>query len=167
MVGVVDHREGGVGHRQHERVLRLQHAVDLAEHPVDVLHRCQPPHRQDRVDRVGSDERQLGERGVVQLHLHLLALARGAGVGDLVGRLVDADHLGALLGQRDGVVPGAAAEVEDALALDVTEELQRVLARDVGAVGDDVGREVVATGAGDGEASGHRRSLPGGARLRW
>ena len=167
MVGRVDHRERRVGHRQHERVLGLEHAVDLPEHPVDVVHRRQAPHRDDRVDRVGPDEGQLGERRVVQLDLHLLALARGAGVGHLVGRLVDGDHLGALLGQRDGVVPGAAAEVEDPLALHVPEQLQRVLARHVGAVGDDVGGEVVATGAGDGEASGHRRSLPGGARLRW
>ena len=145
----------------------LQHPVDLAEHPVDVLHRREAPHRHDRVDRVGPDERQLGERRVVELHLHALALARGAGVGDLVGRLVDGDHLGALLGQRDGVVAGAAPEVEDALALDVPEQLQGVLARHVGPVGDDVGREVEAAGAGDGEASGHGRSLPGRASLRW
>ena len=57
----------------------LQHAVDLAEHPVDVVHRHQPPHGQDRVDGVGADERQLGERRMVQLDPHVLPLARRRG----------------------------------------------------------------------------------------
>ena len=54
--------------------------------------------------------------------------------------------------------PGAAAEVEDALAVDVAEELQRVLARHVGPVGDDVGR------AGRGRRGWRRRSA--GASLQ-
>ena len=166
MVALVDRRERRVGHRQHERVLRLEHPVDLAEHPVEVVHRCEAPRREDRVDRVGADEGQLGEGRVVELHLHVLALTGGTGIGHLVGRLVDADHLGTVLGQRDGVVAGTAAEVEDPRAVHVPEQLERVLPRDVGTVGDHVGREVEARGTGDGEASGHRRSLPGRARLR-
>ena len=89
---------------------------------------------------------------VVELDLHALPLAGGPGVGDLVGRLVDADDLGALAGQGDGVVAGAAAEVEDPLALDVAEQLQRVLPRDVGAVGHDVGGQ----SAPPGEATENR-----------
>ena len=63
----VDQRERRVGERQHERVLGAQHAVDLAEHAVDVVDGREAPHRQHGVDGVGPDERQLGERGVVEL----------------------------------------------------------------------------------------------------
>jgi hypothetical protein len=147
-------------------VLWAQHPVDLAEHAVDVVHGDQPPHGQHRVDGVGPDEGELGEGSVVQLDLHLLALAGGAGVGDLIGGLVDPDDLRALAGQRDRVVTGTAAEVEHALAVHVAEELQRVLPRHVGPVRDDVGGEVETARAGDGEALMHRCSLPPSARLR-
>ena len=99
-------------------MLGPQHPVDLAEHPVDVVDRAEAPDGQHGVDGVGPDEGQLGERGVVELDPHLLALAGGPGLGHLVGGRVDADDLGALPGERDGVVAGAAAEVEDALAVD-------------------------------------------------
>ena len=66
---------------------------------------------------------------MVQLHPHALALARRPGLGDLVRGLVDADDLGSLPGEGDGVVAGPAAEVEDALPLDAAEELAGVLAR--------------------------------------
>ena len=59
--------------------------------------------------------------------------------------------------------PAPQPEVEDPLALDVAEQLEGVLPRHVGPVGDDVGGEVVATGAGDGEASG---ASPQSARRR-
>ena len=97
----VDQRVGRVWQGEHERVLGAQHAVDLPEDAVDVVHGRQTPHRQHGVDRVGPDEGQLGERCVVQLDPDLLALAGRACLGHLVRRLVDADHLGALAGQGD------------------------------------------------------------------
>ena len=139
----VDHREGGVRERQDERHLGPQHAVHLPEHPVDVLDGRQAHGREGAVDRVGPQEGQLGQRGVVQLDLHALAVGGGAGIGDLVGRLVDADDLRPLAGQRDGVVAAPAAEVEDALALHRAQQLEGVLAGHVGPVGDDVGGQVV------------------------
>ena len=69
----------GCGSDEHERVLGLEHAVDLAEHPVDVLHRRQAPHGHDGVDRVGPDEGQLGEGRVVQLDLHAARARRRRG----------------------------------------------------------------------------------------
>ena len=151
----VEHSERRVGERQHEGHLRPEDAMDLPEHPVDVLHRREAERREGPVDRVGPQEGQLGQRGVVELDLHPLALAGSARVGDLVGGLVDPDDLRTLAGQGDGVVAGAAAEVEDPLALDRAEELEGVLPRDVGPVGDDIRGQLAPAGGG------HREPLHG------
>ena len=103
-------------------MLRPQHPVDLAEHAVDVVDGHETPDRQRGVDGVGTDERQLGQWGVVDLQADLLSVAGRSRFGHLVGRLVDADHLGSLPGEGDRVVAGAAAEVEDPLAVDVAQK---------------------------------------------
>ena len=80
----VDHRERGVGQREHEVVLGSQHPVDLAEDTIEVVDRGEPEGGHDPVDGVGPHEGQLGERGVVELELHALTLGRGACLRHLV-----------------------------------------------------------------------------------
>ena len=93
--------------------------------------------------------------------------AGGAGVGDLVGRRVDADHLGALPASAIALCPAPQPRSRTRLPVERPEQPERVLPGDVGAVADHVGREVAARGTGDGEASGHAPQSARRARLRW
>ena len=159
--GRVEHDERRVGEREHERSIGAQHAVDLAEHAVEVGDGRQAVGRQGGVDRVGADERQLGERAVVGLDPHALTLGPLAGVVQVAGVDVDSDHPGTRLGQRHRAGAGAAGQLEHAPALDVPEQLELVLGGQPGAVAHGVRVEGGAGGAGEREAGpSHPPSMP-------
>ena len=98
--------------------------MDLAEDPGQVVDLGERHRAVDSVDRVGPEERQVRQVGVVQLHPDLGLVGSPAGDGEVVRRRVDADHLRPVRGEVDGVVADAAAEVDDAAALDRAEQAQ-------------------------------------------
>jgi hypothetical protein len=117
----------GCGNENTNGTIGAQHPVDLAEHPVDVVHRGQPVGRHRGVDGVGPHEGQLGQRAVVGLDPHALPFGPVAGLGE-VGRLVvHGDDPGTGLGQRHRARPGAAAEVQEAAAGHLAEQPELAL----------------------------------------
>ena len=126
--------------------------MHLAEHPVEILDVAEGVGREDQVDRVGPQEGQVGEVAVAELDLDLLALAQPAGERQLLGREVDADGGGALLGEGDRALGAAAAELEHPLALEVAEQAEVGLGADVGPVVGDVGGQLRAGLVGGGVA---------------
>jgi hypothetical protein len=118
----VDDAERRMRKRDHEGRFRSQHAVHLSEDAVEVGDRRQRVDAQRDVDRVRADEREVGEVAVAQLDLRLFALDEAARVADLFVGIVHRDHARALFRHRDGIGTTAAAELEDALVLELAEE---------------------------------------------
>jgi hypothetical protein len=115
--------------------------VHRAEHPAQVLDVAEGVGGEDEIDRVGPHERQVGEVTVAELDAHLLALAEPAGKGELLAREVDPDRRRPGLGERNRALRPAAAELEDALALQVAEQAQLGLGGPVGSVVRHPGRQ--------------------------
>jgi hypothetical protein len=126
----------GVGERDHERGLGAQHAVDLTEHPAEIVDVMERARRHHEIDRRTRGEPQIGEIALVELHLDLGGLGHGAAPGDLGGVGLDGDRLGPGGGEGDRIDLGRHAELDDALARDVTAEPEFAVVRDVGAVGE-------------------------------
>ena len=78
----------------------------------------------------------------MQFDLDVLAVGTVAGERQLFRREVDADRDRALLGERDGTLRAAAAEFQDALALEVAEQPVLGFGADVGSVVRDVSRQL-------------------------
>ena len=77
------------------------HLAEDASEVVDVVERV---HGEHHVDRAARREAEVAEIALVALDRHV-GVGRGdAQVGEALGVGVDRDGLGALLGQRDGVV---------------------------------------------------------------
>ena len=88
---------------------RPQHAVHLAEQPVEVLDLAEHAGREREVDRVGAQEREVGRVALVPLDAHLGGRRELAGPRELRGRAVDRDDVRALAGERDRVLARAAS----------------------------------------------------------
>ena len=106
-----------------------QHAVDLAEQPVEVLDLVHDAGRQREVDRVGAEEREVGGVALVPLDPDLGRVGELAAERELRRGHVDRDHVRALAGHRDRVLARPAPDVEHPAALDVAAEAEVGLGR--------------------------------------
>ena len=109
--------DGGerVGHRQHERRARLEHAVDLAQRAAEVRRRrraCGWRARR-RSCRSARSRGRRARRGGTRRRPRPMAAA-AAQVGDALGVGIEGDRLGAGLGEGDRVAGDA--ELDDAAA---------------------------------------------------
>ena len=141
---------------EHQRRALLEHAVDLPEDAVEVLHEAEGVGAEHEVDRLATHEGEVGELAMVQLDLDALAVGEALGERELLGREVDADGDGALLGERDRALRTTATQLEDALAAQVAEQPEVGLVVDVWAVAGDVGGQLRARLVAGGVA------IPGG-----
>ena len=99
-----------------------QDAVHLAEEAAEVGHRPERLAAERDVDRVGPQERQVGQVARLQLEPDLCDLGRGTSGRDAIRGAVDADDRRALPGEADRGVTRPAPELEHALALHRTEQ---------------------------------------------
>ena len=148
---------GAEGHRvlvgEDEGRAEPQHAVHLTEDTVEILDLAQGEHAEHQIDRVGAQEGKIGEISAVPLDPDLLGLGELARPRELRRRCVERDGVHALEREGDRGLAGAATEVEHPLALQVAEQAQLLLARQLGPVAD---------GAEARRRAGHRReSVPG------
>ena len=127
-----------------ERRVVTQDAVDLAEEAREVVDLADRVGAERDVDRVGAEEREVGEVAAVPLDPHLGACRALARDLDLVGGRVDRDDGRALTGERDRGLARSAPEVEHPLAAHVTEQAELALGRERGTVVHGVGRRTVA-----------------------
>src|SRR5262249_19422199 len=95
--------------------------------------------RECQIDRVGPQERQIGDVALVELDLHLVLVRELAREVVVSGRTVERDHVRALVRERHRVLAAPRTEVEDPLPVDVAAQPQVVFARDVGSVRDHAG----------------------------
>ena len=135
---LVDEVVGRVGEREHQRGVLLQHAVDLTEHPVEVFDVPERVRREHEIDRLATNEREVGEVAVMQLDLDTLPFAQTPSVRDLRCGEVDADRDRSLLRERDRRLGTTTAEIEHPLAAQVAQQAEVGFGRDVGAVHGDV-----------------------------
>ncbi len=158
----VEQQEGRVGERADQGGTGAQHAVDLAEDPVEVALAAEFVDGDGAVDGVGADEGQLGDVAVVELEAPFEAF--GAIAGDLESPVVavDHDHVSTLAGESHGGLSASGAEHEEPLRADLAEQPQAALVGDVGPVGHDVVGEVgvIRREPCGGALHWHRRSLP-------
>ena len=110
--------------REREREPRAgaQHALHLAQHAPEVGERREGSLGERDVDRVAAEEREVGEVAGAQLDADLGGLGALAGREPGLGARVDRDDVGATPGELHRAGAVAAAELEDALALDVAEQ---------------------------------------------
>ena len=108
--------------------------MHLAEHPVGVVHGGQRMHGEHRVDSVSPHESDVGQVSLVKLHFHLVAFGQRPGRLEPFGVGVHGDHLGPLTGQDHRVATTTHTQFEDAATLHVSQQSQRALVDDVGAV---------------------------------
>ena len=151
----------------------MQHPVDLAEEPVQVVHAGQGEHAERAVERVGPHEGQLGQVALVQLDLDLGRVGRGPGRLDPVSEGSTPMTRAPWRARVTSLGAGADAEHEQAPALDVAEQAQLGLGGDVGSVADGVAGQVgrlgnVADsgGVGSGSALGRGRQVARGRVAR-
>ena len=118
--------------REHERGPRAQHAVNLAEQPVEILDLVHHPGRQRDVDRIGAEEREIRGVALVPLHPDLGRVGQAASERELRRGHVDRDHVRALAGHRYRVLARPAPDVEHPSALEVAADAEVGLGRQVG-----------------------------------
>jgi hypothetical protein len=135
-----------MGERHAERTAGAKYSIDLTQHSIEVFGTGKGVDRQRKVDLVGTNEGQIGKIAVVQFDLHLVDFGQLAGGVDAGNVVVDGNDMGTGEGQAHGVVPESDPELQDLFALGSSNELQRIVARKVGAPRDSVERKLGSTG---------------------
>ena len=116
---------------EHERSVRLQDALHLTEEPRRVVDLGDGVAAERDVDRLGAQEREVGEVTLAPLDLHLGPFRARARLGETRVRPVERDDHRALVGEGDRRRAGAAAQVEHALAAEVAEQLELAIGESV------------------------------------
>jgi len=128
---LVDDRPRWMGKAEHQMRSDLEHPVNLAEHPVQILDELKRVRREDQVHRVSAKEGELRHVCVTELDSDLLLGAQLLGVGELGRRGVDPDHRRPSLRKGNGALGTAAPELDDPLTFQLTEKAKIPLGGDI------------------------------------
>ncbi len=117
-----DHQRGRVRERHEKRSVGLQDSMDLSEHSCQVIDCSQGMDRNDGVEDIGVEERQVGVVGVVEFDVHFRRFDVGTSPCDLFGVGVTGHDFGSVASEGDGRVAGTGAKFQNAESVDVTQQ---------------------------------------------